>query len=62
MKKITPPLLAYFIVSMLTVFFPASDGYNTVGWKFLVGQIYAIPVLIVVSLVTYFVSKRHSHR
>ncbi|MBV7509785.1 DUF4017 family protein [Bacillus sp. sid0103] len=61
MKKIIPPLLSYIIVSIIAVFIPASEGYNTVGWKLFVGQIYAIPVLIVVALITFYLNKKLSH-
>ncbi|MBV7507366.1 DUF4017 family protein [Bacillus sp. sid0103] len=61
MKKIIPPILSYIIVCIIAVFFPASEGYNNVGWKLFVGQIYAIPVLIVVALVTFYLNKKLSH-
>ncbi|RSD26890.1 DUF4017 family protein [Mesobacillus subterraneus] len=47
MKKILLPIVAYLIVCVLVVFMPASEGYNTVGWKLFVGQVYAIPVLLI---------------
>ncbi|MER2118973.1 MAG: DUF4017 family protein [Solibacillus sp.] len=56
------PLLAYSIVCIIAVMLPASDGYNAIGWKLLIGQIYAIPVLIVTILVSIFLNKRNSHR
>ncbi|MER2030106.1 MAG: DUF4017 family protein [Solibacillus sp.] len=56
------PLLAYSIVCIIAVMLPASDGYNAIGWKLLIGQIYAIPVLIVVILVSIFLNKRNSHK
>lgn len=62
MIKITIPLLVYSIVCIVAVMLPASDGYNTIGWKLLVGQIYAIPVLIIAILVSLFLNKRVSHR
>ncbi|MBM7663623.1 hypothetical protein JOC25_000079 [Solibacillus kalamii] len=40
---------------------PASDGYNTIGWKLLIGQIYAIPVLIIAFLISFFLHRRLSH-
>lgn len=51
MMKIIIPLLVYSIFCIIAVFLPASDGYNTIGWKLLIGQIYAIPALIVTVLV-----------
>lgn len=61
MKNIIPPLVAYLIVCVIAILIPASDGYDTVGWKLFVGQIYAIPVLIVVALITFYMRKRRSH-
>ena len=62
MMKTIIPLLAYLIVCIFAVLLPASDGYNAIGWKLLIGQIYAIPVLIVAILITLFFNKRHSHK
>lgn len=62
MMKIIIPLLVYSIVCIIAIMLPASDGYNTIGWKLLIGQIYAIPVLIVAILVSLFLNKRLSHR
>jgi hypothetical protein len=47
LKNIVPTLSAYLIVCLIADLIPASEGYNTVGWKLFVGQIYAISVLIV---------------
>ncbi|MCM3118224.1 DUF4017 family protein [Neobacillus sp. MER 74] len=58
MKNLIPPLLAYLIVCIISVIVPASEGYNTVSWKLYVGQIYAIPVLIIAALVTFLVNKK----
>lgn len=62
MKKVLPPLVAYLVVCLIAIFLPAADGYNTIGWKLFIGQAYAIPVLLVVILVTYFVNNRQSAR
>lgn len=62
MKKIILPLSVYLVVCIITVFLPTSDGYNTMGWKLLVGQIYAIPVLFVAIVVSIFVNKKLSHK
>lgn len=61
MKTIIP-LLAYSIVCIISVMLPASDGYNAIDWKLLIGQIYAIPVLIIAILITLFLDKGHSHK
>ncbi len=60
-KKIIPPLFVYLAVCLLTVFLPASDGYNTIGWKLFVGQLYAIPALLMAILIMFFVFRRPSH-
>lgn len=58
MKKSTLlPILIYLIVSVAVIFLPASEGYNTIGWKIFVGQAYALPILLISFLVTYFFSK-----
>ncbi|MEK4699351.1 DUF4017 family protein [Solibacillus sp. FSL R7-0668] len=60
MKKILLPLAAYLVVCLIAILLPASDGYNTIGWKLLVGQIYAIPALIIGILITFFMNKKLS--
>ncbi|WP_339216890.1 DUF4017 family protein [Solibacillus sp. FSL W8-0372] len=60
--KIILPLLVYSVICILAVLLPASDGYNTISWKLLVGQIYAIPALIIAILASLFLNKRISHR
>jgi len=57
-----PSLLAYLIVCIIAILAPASDGYDTVSWKLLVGQIYAIPVLIVVAFVTFYMNKKRANK
>ncbi|WP_028401942.1 DUF4017 family protein [Ectobacillus panaciterrae] len=58
MRNVVIPLVAYLIVCIGTVLSTASQGYNTIGWKLFVGQIYAIPTLIIVALVTFYSSKK----
>lgn len=62
MKNIIPPLLVYLILCISAVLSPAADGYNTIGWKFLIGQLYAIPISIVVALVTFYANKKLSKK
>ena len=57
MKSILLPLLVYLIACVIAILIPASEGYNSVGWKLIVGQIYVIPVLIVVAVFTFYVNK-----
>ncbi|WP_042351381.1 DUF4017 family protein [Bacillus massiliigorillae] len=61
MKIMIPSLVAYLLVCVVTVLLPASEGYNTVTWKLLVGQIYALPTLFIVALILYFINKRRLH-
>jgi hypothetical protein len=58
MRIIIPALLAYLIVCLLAVLAPATEGYFTLGWKLFIGQIFAIPVLIVVALISFFINKK----
>lgn len=60
MKKLILPLLAYVLICVLVVLAPASTGYETLGWKLLVGQMYAIPAFIVVMLFSFYVDKKPS--
>lgn len=60
--KIIIPLLIYTMVCLITLILPASDGYNTIGWKLLVGQIYALPVLFVAIVFSFILNKKLSHR
>ncbi|TCS96772.1 DUF4017 family protein [Hazenella coriacea] len=60
MKIMLPSLLAYLIVCVIAVLVPSSEGYNTIVWKLLVGQIYAIPTLLIVTLISYYINKKIS--
>lgn len=51
-------LLAYIIVSVIAVLIPASEGYNSIGWKLFVGQVYALPACILVAIITVIVKKK----
>lgn len=59
-KHIMYPLLAYVIVCVIAILIPASEGYNVISWKLFVGQIYAIPVLIITALISYILYKKSS--
>ncbi|HLR65407.1 MAG TPA: DUF4017 family protein [Pseudogracilibacillus sp.] len=58
-KYIIFPILIYLIVCIIAIILPAADGYNVVTWKLLVGQVYAIPILMISSFIAYFIYKRH---
>jgi uncharacterized membrane protein len=57
MKKWLIPIVAYLVVCMIVVFLPASEGYDVLAWKLFVGQFYAIPIMIITALLTYYFSK-----
>lgn len=59
MKKVIYPLAVYIIVCMIAVLLPASEGYNTFSWKLFVGQLYAIPALLIVVITQLFIYKKH---
>jgi hypothetical protein len=50
--------VVYATVLMLTLFAPASEGYDVMSWKLFVGQVYAIPSFITVVLVLIYRNKR----
>lgn len=58
MNYFVPPILAYLIVCIICTTLPASEGYNSVGWKLFIGQIYAIPMLIIVSIIMFILKKK----
>ncbi|MGE7871051.1 DUF4017 family protein [Bacillus paramycoides] len=61
MKNILPALLLYIIVCIIAVIIPASDGYNSVGWKLFIVQAYAIPIFIIAAIVTFYINKKRSY-
>ena len=59
-KKVVPPLLAYLIVCVVAIIIPASEGYNSIPWKLFVAQIYAVPIFIVVALISLYFNRKIS--
>lgn len=57
-KYMMYPLLAYVIVCVIVILISASEGYNVASWKLFVGQIYAIPILIITALISCFLYKK----
>ena len=55
--KMILALLVYFIVCIVSLFLPVAEGYDTFGWKLLIGQIYAIPSSIIFILIWSIKSK-----
>lgn len=59
-KYIAIPLIIYILTSIFTIFLPTTDiGYNQVLWKLLLGQVYAIPLLVIASFISYFLLKHN---
>lgn len=49
----------YFIMTVVPLFFPYAEGYESVAWRLLVGQIYAVSAaLLCLALQWYIVKKR----
>lgn len=55
MKTVLPALITYVVVVIISLFLPASEGYNSIGWKLFVAQMYAIPAVLIVSMITSFI-------
>lgn len=53
------PLFAYIIVCVISILIPASEGYNEVGWKLFIGQVYAIPALVVTGFISYLLYRKN---
>ncbi|WP_255301914.1 DUF4017 family protein [Bacillus cereus] len=50
-------LFLYFFVLGIGLLIPASEGYNTIVWKLVIGQVWTLP-LFLISLVTLKVINR----
>lgn len=62
MKNIIPAILAYIVVCIVSLFLPASSGYDVISWKLLVGQVYAIPAFVIVLLIAFLANKIKKQR
>ncbi|KAA0797997.1 DUF4017 domain-containing protein [Bacillus sp. JAS102] len=60
MKNITPALVLYIIVCIIAMIAPSSEGYNHIGWKLFVGQVYAIPIFLITAIITFYINKKKS--
>ncbi|WP_010304607.1 DUF4017 family protein [Kurthia senegalensis] len=58
MRKILIPVLIYVVVCLVMLMLPASEGYDTMSWKLLVGQIYALPILFIAILFSLILNKK----
>ncbi|WP_088051087.1 DUF4017 family protein [Virgibacillus dakarensis] len=57
MKGFIIALLVYIVICVIAVLIPVSEGYNDIGWKLFVGQVYAIPAFIITVLIVFFIKK-----
>lgn len=58
--KFIIPISVYVIVCIIAVMLPASDGYNSFGWKLFVAQLYALPAFAIAALLCLLFIKRKS--
>ncbi|EEL34117.1 DUF4017 family protein [Bacillus toyonensis] len=61
MKNIIPALFVYFIVCVIVIIVPASEGYNSISWKLFVGQAYAIPIFLITAVITFYINRKKSY-
>ncbi|MCU7667706.1 DUF4017 family protein [Bacillus thuringiensis] len=55
-------LFLYFFVLVIGLLIPASEGYNTIVWKLVIGQALALPVFLI-SLFTFkVINSKKSHK
>lgn len=54
LNVITIALIGYLLVLIVCLFLPAAEGYNHITWKLLIGQVYALPVFIVLLVLLLF--------
>lgn len=58
--KFIVPISVYVIVCIIAVMLPASDGYNSFGWKLFAAQLYALPAFAIATLLYLLFIKRKS--
>ena len=58
MKTFIPAIIAYAIACIIIVLLPASEGYDSIAWKLLVGQIFAVPIFFAVALISIRIKKK----
>lgn len=57
MNKWTISIAIYVIVCLLTVLGSASEGYDVWSWKLFVGQVFAIPITLIVFTILHLKSR-----
>lgn len=50
--------ITYFYVTCMTLFFPASEGYEAIGWRLAIGQLWAIPITGLIFLLFWYILKK----
>lgn len=60
MKKAILPIIIYLIANVIVLLLPVSEGYEAITWRLFVGQIYAIPALLLAIFISYFIFKKPS--
>lgn len=55
------PVVAYVLVLIIVVMLPASQGYDELIWKLLIGQVYAIPVFLITLIISRSLSKKKAN-
>lgn len=58
MKKVIIPISVYLIVNIVILLLPVSEGYESITWRLFIGQIYAIPALILSIVISYLIFKK----
>lgn len=56
MKTFKIAISVYFIILIITLFFPTSSEYSSLLWKLTIAQIYAIPAFLI-TLIVFIVFK-----
>ncbi|PFJ33221.1 hypothetical protein COJ15_28220 [Bacillus thuringiensis] len=55
-------LFLYFIVLFIGLLIPASDGYNTIVWKLVIGQVWALPVFLISLFIFKVINSKKSQK
>ncbi|PDZ94406.1 hypothetical protein CON36_33995 [Bacillus cereus] len=55
-------LFLYFVVLGIGLLIPASDGYNTIFWKLIIGQALALPVFLISLFIFKVINSKKSQK
>lgn len=55
------PVIIYIVVIIIAIISPAAEGYDTFLWKFIVGQIYAIPAFLITATIVQLIIKKRKN-